>query len=478
MLKKILVFVGILFSVFILSKCNSSHKVSNQEDAQKLPKGISTINSPEKNYADFCADCHGRKLEQFINRKWTNGNSKSDVIKSIKYGIVSAGMPAYENTFSQKEIEALTDYILLKSIDKIEKENPILSSKVYRSNAYNLQTEIVVDNIEIPWGIKVTGDGTIYFTERKGTLKIKKPNETIIAVKNIPTVKNRGQGGMLDVTLHPDFKNNQWIYLSYSKNNPNGNGATTAVIRGKLVGDELKEIKEIFEALPYNGKRHHYGSRMVFDDQGYLYISVGDRGVRDKNPQSLSNSCGKIHRVHDDGSIPKDNPFYGKNNVVPSIWTYGNRNPQGLVFDEVNKIVWEHEHGPKGGDELNLVNKGVNYGWPIASYGINYIGTKFTDITEREDFQSPVTYWVPSIAPSGMAIIKGENYPKWNGNILTGSLKFDYISRVKVNGSKMLEEELILKDIGRVRSIEMGADGYLYVGVEDPGRILRIVVRD
>jgi len=477
MSNKLLVFVGILIILYALTNCNSSQNVTNQEVVQKTSNKISTVNSPEENYAIFCADCHGRKLEEFIERKWTNGESKMDVIKSIKYGIVSEGMPAYEKSFSQQEIEELAAFILLKSKDKKVEQTPILSSKIYKTNAYNLQTEKVVDNIEIPWGIKVTEDGTIYFTERKGTLKIKKTDGRIVQVKNVPQVRNRGQGGMLDVTLHPDFKNNQWIYLSYSKKNPNGNGATTAVIRAKLVGDELKEITEIFEALPYNGKSHHYGSRMVFDDEGYLYISVGDRGVRDQNPQSLTNSCGKIHRVHDDGSIPKDNPFYGKNNMVASIWTYGNRNPQGLVFDEETKTVWEHEHGPKGGDELNLVKKGVNYGWPIASYGINYIGTKFTDITEREDFQSPVAYWVPSIAPSGMAIIKGENYPKWNGDILTGSLKFDYISRIKVDGNKKVEEELIFNDIGRVRSIEMGADGFLYIGVEDPGRILKVWVK-
>ena len=437
---------------------------------QKTTNKTSNQINPEESYSNFCASCHD-------NRAWTEGLTKAESIKAITYGIPDGGMPSYGKSMTPNEIEALTDFIFEKKLNPTKVEPlKVLSSKVYETKAYNLQTETVVSNIEVPWGIKVTEDGTIYFTERKGTFKIKKTDGSIVQVNNVPSVKNRGQGGMLDVTLHPDFKNNQWVYLSYSKKNPNGSGATTAVIRGKLVGDELKEITEIFAAVPYNGKSHHYGSRMVFDHEGYLYISVGDRGERDKNPQSLNNSCGKIHRVHDDGSIPKDNPFYGKNNVIQSIWTYGNRNPQGLVFDDVNKIVWEHEHGPRGGDELNLVNKGVNYGWPIASYGINYIGTKFTDITERDDFQSPVTYWVPSIAPSGMAIIKGDNYSKWNGNILTGSLRFDYVSRVAVNGNKLLNEEKILEDIGRVRSIEMGADGFLYVGVEAPGRILKIYV--
>ena len=461
MSKKIFIAIGLLSIIYVFTRCNSTQGTA-KEVVQKL------TSNPEENYASYCASCHD-------NRAWTEGLTKSDAIKSITYGIPDGGMPAYGKSFSAKEIEALTDFIFQKKLNTPKVEPPIiLSSKIYKSEAYNLQTETVVDNIEIPWGIKVKEDGTIYFTERKGTLKIKKPDGKIITVKKVPEVQNKGQGGMLDVALHPDFKNNNWIYLSFSKKNPEGRGATTAVIRAKLVDDTLTEVEEIFEALPYNGKGHHFGSRMVFDDKGYLYISVGDRGVRDENPQSLDNSCGKIHRVHDDGRIPSDNPFYGKNNLVQSIWTYGNRNPQGLIFDDVNKIVWEHEHGPRGGDELNLVTKGTNYGWPVASYGINYSGTKFTKITERDDFQSPVTYWVPSIAPSGMAIIKGDNYPKWNGNILTGSLRFDYVSRVKVDGNKLLEEEKILEDIGRVRSIEMGEDGFIYVGVETPGRILRI----
>ena len=476
MSKKILIAIAILSIIYIFARCNSS-KGTTQETEQNTSTPIANNTSPSEHYSNFCAGCHGRKMEGFINKEWTNGNTKSDLIKSIKYGLVSEGMPAYENTFSPKELEELVDYILEGIKAPKIADAPKLSSTVYPNKAYDIQTETVVANIEIPWGIKVTADGTIYFTERQGTFKIKKPNGRITTVRNVPEVWNKGQGGMLDIALHPDFETNQIIYLSYSKKNLAGSGATTAVIKAKLVGDELLEVTEIFEALPYTNKKYHFGSRLVFDDQGFLFISVGDRGVREKHPQSLDNSCGKIHRVHEDGSIPKDNPFYGKSNVIQSIWTYGNRNPQGLVFDKMNKNVWENEHGPKGGDELNIVTKGANYGWPVATYGINYIGTKITDIKEREDIQSPVTYWVPSIAPSGMAIVEGENYPKWNGDILTGSLKFNYISRVKVDGNIMLEEELILKEIGRVRAIEMGADGYLYVGVENPGRILKLYVK-
>ena len=295
-----------------------------------------------------------------------------------------------------------------------------------------------------------------------------------VEVKNVPTVRNRGQGGMLDVLLHPDFQNNQWIYLSYSKKNPTGKGATTAVIRAKLVGDELKEIVEVFEALPYNSKSHHYGSRMVFDGEGYLYISVGDRGVRDKNPQSLSNSCGKIHRVHDDGSIPKDNPFYGKNNFVQSIWTYGNRNPQGLAYDRNSDQLWESEHAPRGGDEINLIQKGSNYGWPLISYGINYSGSVFTKKTKQTGMEQPIHYYVPSPALSGLAIVNSDKYPNWEGNLMAGSLRLQYLSRLVVKNNKMIKEERLLENIGRLRSVEMGKDGYLYIGVERPGYIFRL----
>ena len=215
---------------------------------------------------------------------------------------------------------------------------------------------------------------------------------------------------------------------------------------------------------------------MIFDKDGYLFITIGDRARRDEHPQSLTNSCGKIHRLHDDGRIPNDNPFVDQPSAIPCIWSYGHRNPQGLIYNVSTDEIWETEHGPRGGDELNLIHKGLNYGWPIISYGLNYNGTTFTQITEKGGMEQPSLYWTPSIAPSGMALVTGSNYGAWEGNILAGSLRFNYVSRVAIEGGKVTGEERVLEGIGRVRAVEMGQDGYLYISVESPGRILKVTI--
>ncbi|MFK8105480.1 MAG: PQQ-dependent sugar dehydrogenase [Saprospiraceae bacterium] len=481
MLRRFLFLLGIFSIAFCWTDCKLAKQGS--APAVKATRSLEVregITSPGAHYKEFCASCHGANLKTFVTQKWKYGESKEEIMQSIRYGIEDAGMPAYDTTFTQTELEALSLYILEGINNRKETEAAIdKTAKYYQTKYHRLRVEEVITDLEVPWGIKVTKNGTIFFTERQGTLKCRQPDGTLFTIEGTPKVNAANQGGMLDVALHPDFEKNQLLYLSYSKiNSDDSDLTTTAVLRAKLVGKELTEQQDIFEALPYTTKRHHYGSRLVFDAEGLLYISVGDRGNRDRNPQYLDNGCGKIHRVHDDGRIPMDNPFYGKEGIVASIWTYGNRNPQGLVYDVLTQKIWAHEHGPKGGDELNLVKKGKNYGWPEVSYGINYNGTRFTDITEKEGIEPPLTFWTPSIAPSGMALVLGTNYPAWQGNILTGSLRFDYVSRIKMEGNKVLEEEKILEDIGRVRAIEMGADGFLYLGVEDPGRILKIRVVD
>jgi len=214
---------------------------------------------------------------------------------------------------------------------------------------------------------------------------------------------------------------------------------------------------------------------MEFDREGYLYFSVGDRGNRDRNPQTLDNHCGKIHRVNDDGSIPEDNPFAGTEGAMASIYSYGHRNPQGVIMHPETGEIWTHEHGPRGGDEINVINPGKNYGWPVISYGINYDGTIFTSSTEEEGMEQPLHYWVPSIAPCGMDFITGDRYPQWEGNLLVGSLKYQYLNMCVIKDGKVVSEEMLLKNIGRLRNVKMGPDGYIYVGVEEPGTIYRLV---
>jgi glucose/arabinose dehydrogenase len=280
----------------------------------------------------------------------------------------------------------------------------------------------------------------------------------------------------MDVSIHPDFENNSLVYLSYSRANPNNSSErTTAVVRAVLEGNSLSQVENIFTALPYLNSDYHYGSRLLFDNNGYLYVSVGDRGYRDVYPQTLDNYLGKIHRIHDDGQIPTDNPFYNVQGVVNSIFTYGTRNPQGMSLHPETGAVWEGEHGPQGGDEINILEAGNNNGWPVISYGVNYDGTIFTDLTEMVGMEQPIHYWTPSIAPCGMTFVHGDFYGDWKNDLFVGSLKFEHLQRLKMNGTEVVGHEILLEGIGRVRDAQMGVDGYLYIVVEGPGRLIRLI---
>ena len=430
------------------------------------------------NYKQYCAGCHGEKLESFVDRDWVYGNSWNEVYRAIEKGYPDDGMSAYDTTFTEKELSALTDYIMIaleRTVsDKLDEKEDF--SGVISSEALNFRVEKVQEGLSVPWGIDFLPSGEMLITERGGAFFVRKKNGSLEEISGVPVVKSRGQGGLLDVTVHPAFAENRWVYLTFSKPNPDGgNTGTTAVVRGQLRGTRLTNVEEIFEAQPYLPTNHHYGSRLVFDQEGFIYISVGDRGRRDQNPQSLSNHCGKIHRLHDDGRIPEDNPFVDENGAVASIYTYGHRNPQGLAVHPVTGEVWEHEHGPRGGDEVNRLQAGNNYGWPEVSFGINYDGTEFTDDTAKAGMEQPEWYWDPSIAPSGMTFVTSDKYPGWQGDILVGSLKFGYIVRANVENNTVTGDEILFKDIGRVRNIKQGPDGYIYVATETDNGIVRIV---
>ncbi len=429
----------------------------------------------EANYREYCASCHGEQLQTFIDRQWIYGNSWNEVFKAIKDGYPDDGMPAYDTAFTDKEIRELTDYILtgietMTAEDFAEKPD---FSGVIRSDALDFRLDTVTGGLGVPWGLAFLPGGDILITERSGAFHRFSEREGLRPISGAPEVRDRGQGGLLDVEVHPDFENNQYIYLSYSK--PVGGKQTTAVLRARLVDDRLTEQQVILEAEPALDTRHHYGSRLEFDKDGYLYLSVGDRGRRDDNPQSLGNHCGKIHRLHDDGRIPADNPFVDTPGAIPSIFSYGHRNPQGLARHPETGALWSNEHGPRGGDEVNRIEGGRNYGWPVISYGINYNGTKFTDLTAKEGMEQPEWYWVPSIGVCGMTFVSGDRYPAWKGDLLSGSLRYQYLSRLKMDGDRIVGEERLLKNIGRLRDVKMGLDGYIYLTVEDPGYVLRLV---
>ncbi|WP_431122146.1 PQQ-dependent sugar dehydrogenase [Flagellimonas flava] len=329
-------------------------------------------------------------------------------------------------------------------------------------------THLVIQDIQNPWGMAFLPNGEILVTEKSGKLFHYKDGNTT-QISNIPNIYVRGQGGFLDIELHPNYEENGWIYFSYASSEGNGKGGNTAISRAKLSGNQLTDHQLLYKAEPNTTKGQHFGSRLEFDREGYLYFSVGDRGNRDVNPQSIRRDGGKIYRIHDDGSIPKDNPFADKSGAKTAIFSYGHRNPQGLTLHPNTGKLWEHEHGPRGGDEINLVQKGKNYGWPVITYGINYSGTKITDETSRPGMEQPVYQWTPSIGPSGMAFVSSDKYPKWSGNLLVGSLAFQYLERLVIENNKVVYREKLLDGMGRVRNVRQAPDGFIYVGIEGKG---------
>jgi len=338
--------------------------------------------------------------------------------------------------------------------------------------ALNVKPVTVAQGISIPWAIEALPNGDLLITERSGILYLLRNNSTSLTkITGLPKIDANGQGGLLDLELHPDFANNQWLYITYSSSEGDGAGSNTALMRAKLSNDhsQLLESQQLYKGEHNSKKGQHYGSRIVFDNQNYVYFSIGDRGSRDINPQDLSRDGGKIYRLHDDGKIPTDNPFVNQKDAKSAIWSYGHRNPQGMWFDGENNVFWAHEHGPRGGDELNMIKPKTNYGWPVVSYGINYSGTSFTDLTEKPGMQAPILQWTPSIAPSDMLLVKGDKYPELKGKFLLASMKYAFVSVLEIVDGKVVKQSKLLEGIGRIRSLAQGDDGTIYLGLDGQG---------
>ena len=342
-----------------------------------------------------------------------------------------------------------------------------------KEDSKNYKLETVAADIANPWGMTWLPDGSMLVTEKSGILYHIKNNQKT-EIKNVPEVYNRGQGGLLDIAVHPKYVTNGWIYITYSSTEGGGEGGNTKLIRAKLENESLVQIESLYKAMPNTTKGQHFGSRIVFDNEGYLYFSVGDRGEHFVNPQDIKRDGGKIYRLNDDGSIPKDNPFVGQTGDKKAIYTYGNRNPQGMAKNPVTGAIWLHEHGPKAGDEINIIKKGANYGWPVVTYGIDYDGTTISKENEKPGIEKPIYYWLPSIAPSGMAFVSSDKYPDWKDHLLVGSLKFQYLELVQLEGNTVIGRQKIATDIGRVRNVVQAPDGFIYMGVEGKG-IVKII---
>ncbi|HEX9580510.1 MAG TPA: PQQ-dependent sugar dehydrogenase [Gemmatimonadales bacterium] len=354
---------------------------------------------------------------------------------------------------------------------------------VQRSAFHDYRIVTVAEGLIHPWSIAFLPGGDVLVTERPGRLRVVR-NGTLLAdpVSGVPPVHAQGQGGLLDVVPHPNFATNRLLYLSYSKPYADGNGATTAVVRGRFENDRLTGVEQIFEAVSRGAG--HYGSRLAFDRNGFLFITVGDRQVppaenQESHPaQDLSNHHGTINRIHDDGRVPDDNPFVGRAGARPEIWSYGHRNPQGLAIHPETGDVWATEHGPQGGDELNLIRPGLNYGWPVVGYGVNYrSGATLHVGTHREGMEPPVHFWVPSIATSGLLVYTGDQFPGWKGNLLVGGMAGEQLARLTMDGQRVEIEETLVRRMGRVRDVRQGPDGYIYLAIDDRQGAPTAVVR-
>ena len=357
--------------------------------------------------------------------------------------------------------------------------------QVYESVEHDFRVVTVAEDIQHPWSIAFLPDGDMLFTQRTGELRIVRDGKLLPdPVEGVPETRVINQGGLQEIALHPDFENNRIVYVSYSK--PNGSRGTTALIRARFENDRLEDVEEIFEADAWNERGGHFGAKIAFDEEGYLFMSVGDRqspptGNLERHPaQDLTTHFGTIIRLMDDGSVPQDNPFVGDPNVRPEIWSYGHRNPQGLAFHPETGDLWSTEHGPQGGDELNLILPRVNYGWPVIGYGVNYrSGIPIHPSGEREGMEQPKTFWIPSIGASGLMIYDGDAFPEWRGDIFAGGLAATHrrLSRITVDGGRVMTRESLLHDEFRIRDVRQGPDGFIYLATDNRAGGLTDIVR-
>jgi glucose/arabinose dehydrogenase len=444
-------------------------------------------------YAIHCASCHGSKSEggqggSLVDGEWKHGGSDAEITRSILKGFPQLGMTPWEGVLNDEQVRSLVIFLREKEKQALAKgmDFPTPSpDKVTKTELHDYRIETLVeDGLKHPWAIAFLPDGRKLVTEKAGRLRWLLADGTLDpqTIQGLPPIIAHGQGGLLEVAIHPDFDNNGWVYLGFSdgvrekgRNGKDEVRCITAVVRGRIKGHQWVDQEWIYRPDPKfrEGSGVHFGTRFVFD-KGYLYFAIGERGGMMK-AQSLGDPSGKIFRLHDDGRVPSNNPFVKKAGAIPAIWSIGHRNPQGLAMDPRDGALYSTEHGPRGGDELNLVEPGKNYGWPVITHGMNYDGTPMVGITEKEGLEQPLAYWVPSIATCGLDFYTGEKFPKWKNDLLVGALSQQEIRRVRILGKKVVSQEIILKNIGRVRDVATGPDGFIYVLLNGPDRVIRLV---
>jgi glucose/arabinose dehydrogenase len=431
-------------------------------------------------YQMHCALCHGEELEGGLGGpllgKLDYAETDAELAAWIREGNTDLQMPAFSEVLSEPEIRALVIYIREK---RLQAEEPSSAASLqpgvtYEAGGHRFQVEVVTEGLDTPWSIAFLPDDGFLVTERGGALRHFRDGQLLPPVEGTPEVWRRGQGGLLEVAPHPDYPENGWIYLGYSETSGGGKGST-AIVRGRIKDNRWIDEELIFNVPPEHHRSSgvHFGTRFVFKN-GYLFFSIGDRGNQFTS-QDPASPNGRIHRIHDDGRIPDDNPFSDRAEAFPSSWTLGNRNAQGLDAHPVTGDIWESEHGPRGGDEINLIRPGVNYGWPTITHGMNYSGTPITEKTEAPGLEQPALYWTPSIAVCGIDFYEGKLFPKWENNLFVGGLASNELRRLIIEDRKVVRDELILTGIGRIRDVASGPDGALYLVLNRPGTIVRLV---
>ncbi len=443
----------------------------------------------EELYQTNCASCHGANGQggsgaNLLDDEWKYGGSDDEIAASIAHGYPPMGMPGWEATMSPTQIRSLVIYLREKrasassdsNATRVKMDQPIVTQKA------TFRLQIVAKDFHNPWGFAFLPDGRMLVTEKAGVLRIVDKDGKLEPepIRGTPPVMELGQGGMMAVAVHPDYAKNGWIYLGIADGEKNEKGemkAITAIVRGRIKDGAWVAQEWIYRADKkfLSGAGVHFGTRIVFDS-GYIYFVVGERGGG-LEAQDVKRPNGKIFRLFDDGRVPPDNPFVSTEGAEPGIWSYGHRNPQGLAMDLRDHQIYETEHGPRGGDEFNHIEKGKNYGWPVITYGMNYNGTPMPNSigTAKDGMEQPVTFWVPSIAACGLTFYNGDLFPKWENDFFAGSLKAEELHRLHVENGKVTEQEIVLKGAGRIRSVETGPDGAIYLLLNAPDILVKMV---
>lgn len=431
-------------------------------------------------YQQHCAVCHGKDLDGGLGGpllgKLDYALNDAAIQMWIRHGNAALGMPGFEGVLSDAEMRSLVIYIRERrqQAERATAPKPAADATVFTAGSARFSVETVVgEGLKTPWSVAFLPDQSLLITELPGRLRAFEDGQLGDPIPGIPEAWEMGQGGLMEVALHPEYADNGWIYLAFSESE--GGKGSTSIVRGRIRDGQWTDQEQIFsvpEAHRYP-TRHHFGTRLVFKD-GYLFFAIGDRGKQD-TAQELTSPNGRVHRIHDDGRIPDDNPFRDQNGAYPTSWTLGNRNIQGLDTHPVTGELWAAEHGPRGGDELNHIRPGLNYGWPTITYGMNYNGSPITALTEAPGLEQPALYWTPSIAVCGMDFYEGDRFPEWTHDLFLGGLASKELHRVRIEGNTVTSDEIVLSGIGRIRDVASGPDGTLWLVLNDPDTLVRLV---